>query len=85
MVEQGLTGRRKTEMYIIKTASFFKSRYHIIILRWRALCFPCSCTMIISEIVADLISLCYLASELCAIEGANEEMTFSIPSVVTCN
>ena len=28
----------------------------------------------ISEIVAELIFLCYLASELCAIEGVNEEM-----------
>ena len=27
----------------------------------------------ISEIVAELIFLCYLASELCAIEGVNEE------------
>jgi hypothetical protein len=30
--------------------------------------------MMISEIVAELISLCYLPSELCAIEGVNEEM-----------
>jgi hypothetical protein len=41
--------------------------------------------MMISEIVAELIFLCYLASELCAIEGVNEEMPFSIPSVVTRN
>jgi hypothetical protein len=41
--------------------------------------------MISDNIVAELISLCYLASELCAIEGVNEEMSFSIPSVVTCN
>jgi hypothetical protein len=40
----------------------------------------------ISEIVAELIFLfCFLASELCAIEGVNEEMSFSIPLVVTCN
>jgi hypothetical protein len=30
--------------------------------------------MMISEIVAELIFLCYLPSELCAIEGVNEEM-----------
>jgi hypothetical protein len=46
----------------------------IIILRWRVLCFHCSCMMMISEIVAELIFLCYLPSELCAIEGVNEEM-----------
>jgi hypothetical protein len=44
-------------IYIIKTASFF--------------CFHCSC-MMISEIVAELIFLCYLPSELCAIEGVAE-------------
>ena len=74
MDEQVSTGRTlKSGIYIIKTASFFFSRYHIIILRWRVLCFYCSC-MMISEIVAELIFLCYLASELCAIEGLNEEM-----------
>jgi hypothetical protein len=35
---------------------------YIIILRWRVLCFHCSC-MMISEIVAELTILCYLASE----------------------
>jgi hypothetical protein len=36
--------------------------------------------MISDNIVAELISFCYLPSELCAIEGVNEEMSFSISS-----
>jgi hypothetical protein len=64
----------KSEIYY-QDYKFFFSRYHITILRWRVLCFHyCSCSMMISEIVAELIFLCYLASELCAIEGVNEEM-----------
>jgi hypothetical protein len=53
---------------------FFFSRYHITILRWRVSCFHCCSCMMISEIVAELIFLCSLPSELCAIEGVNEEM-----------
>jgi hypothetical protein len=34
--------------------------------------------MMISEILAELIFLCYLACELCAIEGVNEEMQLFI-------
>jgi hypothetical protein len=68
MDEQVSTGPQ-----ILSRLQVFSPRYHIIILRWRVLCFYCRC-MMISEIVAKLIFLCYLASEFCAIEGVNEEM-----------
>jgi hypothetical protein len=72
MAEQVSTGPRSPEYILSRLQVFFP--LGIIILRWRVLCFHCSC-MMISEIVAELISsLCYLPSELCAIEGVNEEM-----------
>jgi hypothetical protein len=71
MDEQVSTGTRSPEYIYYQDCKFFS--LGIIILRWRVLCFHCSCVMI-SEIVAELIFLCYLPSELCAIEGVNEEM-----------
>jgi hypothetical protein len=41
--------------------------------------------MIDSYISSWIDFFCCLDIELCAIEGAIEEMSFSIPSVVTCN
>jgi hypothetical protein len=71
MDEQVSTGSRSPK-YTLSRLQVFFSRYHITILRWRDLCFHCSC-MMISAIVAELIFLCCLASALCA-EGVNEEM-----------
>ena len=72
MDEQISTGPRSPEYILLSRLQVFFS-LGIMILRWRGLCFHCSC-MMISEIVAELIFLCYLASELCALEGVNEEM-----------